>query len=342
MQTLKILIDLADQKPELSTDFLNATQKELGLKEKEFWEKLCLGWQFLADRENGNAGENLNSIKYAAFNTELLGLTFYLAFSKGKEDFSKVILNKEGLSITFNALTHYALEHRLNWYYYSYTGKQYEITYNYSPLKLYEHYKALSELKFKKELISKQPEQLADFLSIHFKKFVREGGEKADWLRHTKRFANSLSIEQQDKFYDWFELNNTETKPKANKRKIEETKPNSFEELFYDPKDAEPCLRLLGELTPPVIDAANNFIGKAKGVFPLWIKVLLNNKPQPLIKHCKDIVYKDLLNQKIKGLNLSKDASEFRKDYKRLNNNKTELDIKTILSQYSQSGKLGK
>jgi len=61
-----------------------------------------------------------------------------------------------------------------------------------------------------------------------------------------------------------------------------------------------------------------------------------------LIKHFADMVYRDLLNDKIKGLNLSKDASEFRKQYVRLEKNKVQLDIKAILSQYSQSGKLGK
>jgi hypothetical protein len=118
--------------------------------------------------------------------------------------------------------------------------------------------------------------------------------------------------------------------------------PQTFEELFYNPEHAEPCLSILRELQPPVIDAINNYIGKAKGVLPLWIKVLQKHNPKPLIKPFKDSVYKDLLNQKIKGLNLSKDASEFRKQYKRVENYKTELDIKTILSQYSQSGKLGK
>ena len=67
----------------------------------------------------------------------------------------------------------------------------------------------------------------------------------------------------------------------------------------------------------------------------------MNHKPEPLIKHFKDSIYKDLLNKKIKDLNLTADASEFRKNYKRLENNNVELDIKTILSQYSQSGKLG-
>lgn len=125
-------------------------------------------------------------------------------------------------------------------------------------------------------------------------------------------------------------------------RKTEQEQPKTFEELFYNPVNAEPCLKILSELQPPVIDAINNYIGKAKGVFPLWVKVLKNHKPEPLIKHFKDTVYKDLLNQKVNGLNLTKDASEFRKQYVRLENDKIELDIKTILSQYSQSGKLGK
>ena len=130
--------------------------------------------------------------------------------------------------------------------------------------------------------------------------------------------------------------------PQQTETKTEQEQPKIFEELFYNPEHAEPCLKILSELQPPVIDAINNYIGKAKGVFPLWVKVLKNHKPEPLIKHFKDTVYKDLLNQKVKGLNLTKDASEFRKEYVRLVNNNVELDIKTILSQYSQSGKLGK
>jgi hypothetical protein len=131
------------------------------------------------------------------------------------------------------------------------------------------------------------------------------------------------------------------TPPQQGKAKAEQETPKIFEELFYNPEHAEPCLQILSELEPPVIDAINNYIGKAKGIFPLWVKVLKNHKPQPLMKHFKDTVYKDLLNKKVKGLNLTKDASEFRKEYKRLETNKIELDIKTILSQYSQSGKLG-
>lgn len=107
----------------------------------------------------------------------------------------------------------------------------------------------------------------------------------------------------------------------------------SFNELFYSDNDTEGCLEILRQLQPPVIDAANNYVGKSKGIFPLWIKVLKNHKPNPIIKHFSDQVYKDILNSKISGLSLSKDASEFRKQYARLNSDKVELDIKTLLSQ---------
>jgi hypothetical protein len=343
MQTLKILLDLAEQQKELATDFLNDAQKSSGKNENDFWKALCSGWQYLADKLNGNTGEHTNSIINMPLVAEQFALVFYLAGKKNKEIYTKNGLTKEGLRITFNYLSYYAKEHRLNWYYYPYNGKPLAISYEASPIKIYELYKVLSEQDFKRELKKKKPEQIAEFLNIHLKEFVRDGGEKADWVRHTKQFISLLSIEQRDSFYNWVELIDNQLPPKQSKNKIEEIIPKSFEELFYNPENAEPCLRILAELQPPIIDAANNYIGKgAKGVFPLWVKVLKSHKPNPLIKHYKDIVYKDLLNQRVKGLKLTNDASEFRKEYKRLNSANIELDIKALLSQYSQSGKLGK
>jgi len=117
---------------------------------------------------------------------------------------------------------------------------------------------------------------------------------------------------------------------------------NTFEELFHNQNDAEPCLNILRELNPAFIDAENNYIGKNKGIFPLWINILKSHKPYPIIKHFSDLEYKEILNKKIKKLNLTRDASEFRKTYKRLINSNIKLDIKTLISQISQSGKLGK
>lgn len=126
-------------------------------------------------------------------------------------------------------------------------------------------------------------------------------------------------------------------------KKIEISQNNiSFEDLFYNSNDATVCLSILRKLDPPFIDADNNYVGKSKGIFPLWISVLKAHSPNPLIKHLQNIEYKNILNRKVKGLNLSKDASEFRKFYKRLENNNVSIDIKTILSQLSQEGRLGK
>lgn len=170
---------------------------------------------------------------------------------------------------------------------------------------------------------------------------------------HNYDFKNSFFYPTIKNFYDRMELEYNIDRLKSStpvsntiklnrESKTEQEQPRTFEELFFNPEHAEPCLKILNELQPPVIDAINNFIGKSKGVFPMWINVLKNHKPTPLIRHVRDIIYKDLLNEKIKGLNLSKDASEFRKQYKRLQRDNIYLDMKTLLSQYSQSGKLGK
>jgi hypothetical protein len=117
------------------------------------------------------------------------------------------------------------------------------------------------------------------------------------------------------------------------------TVPSTFEELFFVASNAEQCLQLLKEIEPAVITDINHYIGSNKGIFPILMKEL---ERTGFIQPQKPVVYKDLLNQRITGLNLSKDASEWRKVYKRLETDKTALSIKALISQYSQSGKLGK
>lgn len=137
---------------------------------------------------------------------------------------------------------------------------------------------------------------------------------------------------------------NNPAPPEQTKKKDKPPKsPKRFEDLFCEPHHAETCLNILRDIEPPVIDSVNNYIGKGKkGIFPLWLKVLKQHKPHPLIKYFPDLIYKDMLNNKINGLSLSKDASEFRKRYTRLEKGNVELEFKAILSQYSQDGKLGK
>jgi hypothetical protein len=117
------------------------------------------------------------------------------------------------------------------------------------------------------------------------------------------------------------------------------TVPSTFEELFFVASNAEQCLQILKEIEPAVITDINHYMGSNKGIFPILMKEL---ERTGLIRPQKPVVYKDLLNQRITGLNLSKDASEWRKVYKRLETDKTALSIKALISQYSQSGKLGK
>lgn len=180
----------------------------------------------------------------------------------------------------------------------------------------------------------KQNKNSVDSYVQYFNQFYEY---KEEWRMLESLLQYSLILNRLEIFNDLRRVDSGQVETVA-----KQEQPKSFEELFYNPENAEPCLRILSELQPPVIDEKNNYIGKAKGVFPLWVKILKNHKPEPIIKHFKDAVYKDLLNQKIKGLNLSKDASEFRKQYKRVENDRIELDIRAILSQYSQTGKLGK
>lgn len=254
MDTLRILFDLAEQKPELSNDFLNEAQKQTDKTANEFWKELCNGWQFLADRVNGNISKQENSLINLSFNAQIISQLFYLAGLKNKEIYSKDGLTKEGLRITYYHLGNYALENRLNWYYYSFTGNPFIVSYNYSPVKVYELYKIESERQFKNELKNKKPEQIGEWLNIHLKKFVREGGNKADWVKHTRQFVNLLSIEQQDSFYNWIDANITETEPKQIVTKTDKLKEDLSKYGFFE----LPKLKTLSEPNKLIDLISNN------------------------------------------------------------------------------------
>lgn len=112
--------------------------------------------------------------------------------------------------------------------------------------------------------------------------------------------------------------------------------PTNFEDIFLKPEMADNYLNVLNDIEPPLIDKTFNYIGNNKGFFPLWINILKRKEP-PIIKYFHDIVYKNLLNQKINGLNLSKDASEFKKNYKRAEEKRREIEV--LISQVSLEGK---
>jgi len=124
-------------------------------------------------------------------------------------------------------------------------------------------------------------------------------------------------------------------------QKSSKVKEISFNDLFYNSKDAEPSLEILKKLTVPIIDDDYNYIGNNKGTIPLWIEILSKNNPS-IIKKFKNTEYSRTINKKIKGLNLTKEASEFGLPYKSLTDNNIEYEIKKILSNLSIIGNLRK
>src|SRR5690606_18379182 len=96
----------------------------------------------------------------------------------------------------------------------------------------------------------------------------------------------------------------------------EKKQPITYEQLFKNPQHADLALEKFKETFPDILSKNNEYIGKAKkGYFGLFISVL---RQKELINIHTDIEYKNSLNDKIHGLNLSKDASELRKNYKRV------------------------
>lgn len=135
-------------------------------------------------------------------------------------------------------------------------------------------------------------------------------------------------------------------KSQENSKGIDEGLP-SFESLFKDEASADASLMILKNLERPVINESNVYIGYSKGVIPMWISVL-KGYPDYVRHDISDLLLSKILNSKIIGLNLSKDASEFRTQYARLQGNELKLEMKSLFSKFlqssqsSQKGKLGK
>lgn len=127
------------------------------------------------------------------------------------------------------------------------------------------------------------------------------------------------------------------------KQKSEQETPKIFDELFYNTDLVDPCIDILKELDPPLIDTDCNYIGKLKGVFCVWIDemqrqgIVKSNYPE------ERKLFASLIQQKIKRFSI--DESMFGK-YQSKAENMYRTDIKTKvskikLSQDSQQGKQG-
>lgn len=139
-------------------------------------------------------------------------------------------------------------------------------------------------------------------------------------------------------------LNEVFEKPKI-ETKAEQDAPKIFEDLFYDKNFVAPCIDILKEVEPPLIDAECNYIGKLKGAFCVWIDEM---QRQGIVKGYSDRkIFASLIPQKIKRFSI--DESMFGKRQSKAEE-LYRTDMKTLLSQIklsqnsqnSQKGKLGK
>jgi hypothetical protein len=116
--------------------------------------------------------------------------------------------------------------------------------------------------------------------------------------------------------------------PKLLQKQSEQEQPNTFEELFHDETLVQPCIEILKEVDPPLIDAEGNFIAKLKGAFCVWVDEM---QRQGIMKHCSDRkLLAALLPQKIKGFSI--DESMFGRHHQRAED-QYRITIKTMLSR---------
>ena len=116
------------------------------------------------------------------------------------------------------------------------------------------------------------------------------------------------------------------------KPKPEQETPKTFEELVYNTDLVTPCIDILKELEPPLIDTDCNYIGKLKGVFCVWIDEM---QRQGIVKYYSDRkIFASLIPQKIKRFSI--DESMFGK-HQRKAEQQYRTDIKTMVSKIKLS-----
>lgn len=118
------------------------------------------------------------------------------------------------------------------------------------------------------------------------------------------------------------------------KQKPEQETPKIFDELFYNTDLVKPCIDILKDLDPPLIDTDYNFIGRLKGVVCVWIDemqrqgIVKSNYPK------ERKLFASLIPTKIKRFSI--DESMFGK-HQRKAEELYRTDIKTKLSKIKLS-----
>lgn len=118
--------------------------------------------------------------------------------------------------------------------------------------------------------------------------------------------------------------------------------PSALSEIFEDPSLEKTFLKILTSINPPILsDDTMRFIGKRnkKSVFVVWMEELVRKRI--INRPIDDELCASLLNQRIEGLEMTKDGSLFRKNTPQTAE-QYRTEIQTSISRLSQSGNLGK
>ncbi len=153
---------------------------------------------------------------------------------------------------------------------------------------LFNYYKTVisaNNLQFVSDLKKKPPELIHEHLTIHCKIYEANGGNKKDWIEHTKKLMpTTFDARQKYAFYSWFEQQKitppqqaeTKTEP-GNKNIKPEFVPKPFHELLINPTLLDACLTLLKNSDKPCINDANEYL-RNKGVFIIWFNAMERKK----------------------------------------------------------------
>jgi len=125
-----------------------------------------------------------------------------------------------------------------------------------------------------------------------------------------------------------------QSETKVKEKKLEQETPKTFDELFYNADLVTPCVDILKELDPPLIDTDCNYIGRLKGIICVWIDemqrqgIVKSNYPE------ERKLLASLIPQKIKRFSI--DESMFGK-YQSKAENLYRTDIMTKVSNINLS-----
>lgn len=127
---------------------------------------------------------------------------------------------------------------------------------------------------------------------------------KQNWIEYFAFYENEMKHLKQS-----IEKEKRSWRPQQIETKPEQEAPKAFEELFYNTDLVNPCIDILKELEPPLIDTDCNYIGKLKGGFCVWIDEM---QRQGIVKKFTDRkIFASLIPQKIKRFSI--DESMFGK-----------------------------